>query len=77
VSTVTYSKNPGSALATLTLVDYASLLKLITLPAAANVSLLWGVGGVLDDNGRSNWSGFMQSVCQGQHPAVATLPQCT
>jgi hypothetical protein len=28
---------------------------------------------VLDDNGRSNWSDFMQSVCQGQHPAVATV----
>jgi hypothetical protein len=54
VSTVTYSKNPGSALATLMLVDYASLLKPITLRAAANISLLWGVGGVLDDNGRSN-----------------------
>jgi hypothetical protein len=39
----TYGKNPGSALATLTLVDYASLLKPITLPAAVNISLLWGV----------------------------------
>ena len=52
-----------------------SLLQPADTSALADLSILWHAGGSLSAsmNPRPNWSGFMQSVCQGQHSGVARV----
>jgi hypothetical protein len=69
----TFIKAPGHALAELKLSSLLSLVTPVTLPATANVSLIWSAGSVFDNTGRTNWSGFMQTTCNGEHPPVASI----
>ena len=54
---------------------FRSLQRPITLPAITNLNLLWHAGTLLrgNMNVRPNWSGFMQSVCQGVHAGVSSV----
>jgi hypothetical protein len=69
----TFAKTPGFALGSLKLDPVVSLNSVLTLPAMANVNMVWNAGGMSSDGGRSGWSGFMQSVCLGQHPSVSPI----
>jgi hypothetical protein len=49
------------------------LVRPITIPSIHNLSLMWSAGGSFVDISRSNWSGFMQSVCNCTHPRSASM----
>ena len=52
-----------------------SLQHPLVLPNVANVSGLWHASGLLCSHNqpRPNWSGFVQSACEGKHPGPASI----
>ena len=61
----------GSGLSTIELKTTRSLQS----PGVLNLNMLWHVYGIKQqpDLPRSNWAGFMQTVCIGEHPPVSQL----
>jgi hypothetical protein len=60
-------------LAHLCLDNVVSLARPITLPITVTLNLLWSAGGILTDKARLNWSGFTQTVCDGEHPPASKI----
>ena len=52
-----------------------SLQQPITIPAITNLNNLWHAAGIISQSNhpRPNWSGYMQSVCQGEHTGVSAV----
>jgi len=70
-----FDKCNEKGLSSVKLNSIRSLLHPIVLPAIMDLSSLWHAAGMLNRSGRprSNWSGFMQYVSQGQHSGVANV----
>jgi len=70
-----FDKCNEKGLSTIKLNSIQSLLRPIVLPAIMDFSSLWHAAGMLNRSGRprSNWSGYMQYVSQGQHSGVANV----
>jgi len=70
-----HNKKSRSGLLSLLLKDIRSLSSPTLIPSAANLNLLWHMYGLLDkpEHPRPSWSGFMQTVCVGEHAPVADL----
>lgn len=60
-------------MAHLCLDNVVSLARPITLPITVTLNLLWSAGGILTDKARLNWSGFTQTVCDGEHPPASKI----
>jgi len=65
----------GSGVSTITLRNIRSLQSPVVLPPVINLNMLWHMYGMkqLPDLDRPNWSGFMQTVCVGEHSPVSQL----
>ena len=65
----------SSALRNLQLHSINSLKRPIVLPVTLNLTNLWHCGGMVSptNHPRPNWSGYMQTVCTGNHPGVSTV----
>jgi len=52
-----------------------SLQRPLEMPDVMNLNILWHAGGMMSSNTqpRPNWSGFMHSVCQGEHAGVSSV----
>jgi len=68
----TYEKQGVS---TIKLCKIRSLQRPLTMPMIANLNTVWHAAGMVGPGGqpRSNWSGFMQSVCKGEHTGVSAV----
>ena len=73
VPLLAFPKKPGAALSVVKLDPLVSLPTIMTLPKSANLTVLWNAAGVFNDHGRCGWSGFMQSVCCGEHPPTSVI----
>ena len=60
-------------MASVTLNALVTLSIPLTLPAVANVNTVWTAGGLFGVSERCSWSGFVQSVCDGDRPGVASV----
>jgi len=75
VEVVSYNLKSSTGLATVMLKNIRSLQSPTVLPPVTNLSLLWHMFGLLPagDLPRPNWSGYMQTVCVGDHAPVASV----
>ena len=66
---------PGSGLSCVMLKNIRSLQCPVVLPPVTNLSLLWHAYALCPaaDLARPNWSGYMQTVCIGDHSPVASV----
>lgn len=74
-----FSDLHGPRLDSVTLEPLLSLIHPVTLPAVLNLTHLWHIVGFPSDCQRPqpNWSGFMQSVCNGSNPGSAAIDMLT
>ena len=72
---VTFETYSSPGISTVKLADIRSLQTPIQTNLFENVDLLWHVGGRTSSEGRPrpNWSGFMQTVCQGDFCGTSAI----
>lgn len=75
LSLIPYCSQIGLGLAKLMFKPIASLNLPMVACSAASLTMLWHVGGLnsVSSGPRPMWSGYMQSVCQGDHPPTSVV----
>ena len=75
VPIISFSHSNEQGLKSVKLCSIKSLQRPLTLPAILNLNSLWHAAGPIGPSKQphSNWSGFMQSVCLGDHTGVSAV----